>query len=125
MIGWELGNMESICLVILAGFCIDYIVHLTHSYMEADDRSDRIERVHDAMKYMGVSVISGCITSLGASFVLFFCSLQFFVVFGIFFFATIFWAWTWANLFLMPLLAIVGPEGNFGEIFPCLHDDDG
>ena len=23
MIGWELGNMESICLVILAGFCIE------------------------------------------------------------------------------------------------------
>ena len=60
--------------------------------MEADDKSLRDNRVHDAMKYMGVSVVSGCITSLGASFVLFFCSLQFFVVFGIFFFSTILWA---------------------------------
>ena len=117
MIGWELGNMESICLVILAGFCVDYIVHLTHAFMESEDKSDRNERVHDAMKHMGVSVISGCITSLGAAAPLFFCSLQFFKIFGTFFFATILLAWTWANFFLMPLLALVGPEEYFGELF--------
>ena len=26
--GWELGNIESICLTILAGFCVDYVVHI-------------------------------------------------------------------------------------------------
>ena len=31
---WELGTIESICLTILAGFCVDYIVHLAHAYVE-------------------------------------------------------------------------------------------
>ena len=35
----ELGNIESICLTILAGFCVDYIVHLAHCYMESPDVS--------------------------------------------------------------------------------------
>ena len=26
--GWEHGNIESICLTILAGFCVDYVVHI-------------------------------------------------------------------------------------------------
>ena len=31
--------------------------------------------------------------------------------FGTFFLFTIFWAYLWAVLFLMPLLAFIGPEG--------------
>jgi predicted RND superfamily exporter protein len=40
--GWELGNIESICLTILAGFCVDYIVHLAHAYVECPDTSSRL-----------------------------------------------------------------------------------
>ena len=41
LMGWQLGMTESICLTILAGFCVDYIVHLAHSYMECPDNSTR------------------------------------------------------------------------------------
>ena len=94
--GWELGMTESICLTILAGFCVDYIVHFAHSYMECPDRSSCTARAAYALGHMGVSVLSGALTSLGASALLLFCTLQFFFTFGAFFFGTIMLAWIWA-----------------------------
>ena len=127
--GWELGNMESICLTILAGFCVDYIVHLAHSYMESPDRSTREARVRYSVGHMGVSVLSGALTSLGASLLLFFCTLQFFSTFGTFFFGTILLAWIWANFFFIPALGTVGPQGVqgdfYGNMFGPKADDDG
>ena len=127
--GWEMGNMESICLTILAGFCVDYIVHLAHSYMESPDRSTREARVRYSVGHMGVSVLSGALTSLGASLLLFFCTLQFFSTFGTFFFGTIFLAWLWANFFFLPALGTIGPEGIQGDFYgnmigPKADDDD-
>ena len=34
-LGWSLGTIESICLTILAGFAVDYVVHYAHAYMYA------------------------------------------------------------------------------------------
>ena len=73
---------------VLAGFCVDYIVHLAHSFNECED-SSRVARVEYAVGHMGISVLGGCLTSLGASALLFFCTLQFFSSFGAFFFGTI------------------------------------
>lgn len=113
--GWELGNIESICLTILAGFCVDYIVHLAHSYMESPDKA-REMRVRYSVGHMGISVLSGALTSLGAALLLFFCTLQFFSSFGTFFFGTIFLAWLWANFFFIPALGTVGPAGTTGDL---------
>ena len=139
--GWQLGMTESICLTILAGFCVDYIVHFAHSFKECPDRSSRQARAAYAMGHMcarqfhparigpslhltpnagrcrGISVLSGALTSLGASSLLLFCTLQFFFTFGAFFFGTIMLAWLWANFFFIPLLAEVGPEGTTADVF--------
>ena len=32
MAGWYLGSIEAILISILAGFSVDYVVHLTHAY---------------------------------------------------------------------------------------------
>jgi predicted RND superfamily exporter protein len=47
--GWELGSAESLSMMILTGFAVDYVVHLSHAYMESD-KSSRLERVHDALR---------------------------------------------------------------------------
>ncbi len=62
-------------------------------------------------------MLSGALTSLGASSLLLFCTLQFFFTFGAFFFGTIMLAWLWANFFFMPLLAEIGPEGTTADVF--------
>ena len=33
--GWELGVSESICVVILIGFSVDYVIHLSSEYIDS------------------------------------------------------------------------------------------
>jgi len=110
MRGWQLGSAESLSMMILTGFAVDYVVHLSHAYMESKKASP-LGRVHDALRDLGISVFWGMLTSLISAGVLSTLQLQFFAKFGAFFFATIIWAYLWAVLFLMPLLAFVGPRG--------------
>merc|ERR1719231_1755811 len=99
--------------MILTGFAVDYVVHLAHSYMESDDPL-RLGRVHDAVRDMGISVFWGMLTSFISAVVLSTLQLQFFAKFGIFFLLTIIYAYFWAVLFLMPMLAFIGPQGGGG-----------
>jgi len=108
--GWQLGSAESLSMMILTGFAVDYVVHLSHAYMESKAAS-RVERVHDALRTLGISVFWGMVTSVIAAYTLSTLQLQFFSKFGTFFLFTIFWAYLWAVLFLMPVLAFIGPEG--------------
>jgi len=108
--GWQLGSAESLSMMILTGFAVDYVVHLSHAYMESKAAS-RLERVHDALRTLGISVFWGMLTSIIAAAVLSTLQLQFFAKFGTFFLFTILWSYLWAVLFLMPLLAAVGPTG--------------
>jgi len=109
--GWELGASEAICLMTLTGFAVDYVVHLSHSYMESTSHSP-LERTHDALRDMGISVFWGMLTSFVAALALASCQLQFLSKFGYFFLLTITFAYLWAVLFLMPLLATVGPRSS-------------
>merc|ERR1711959_157931 len=40
-LGWQLGTIESICLTILAGFSVDYVVHLAHAFVHAGEEKAR------------------------------------------------------------------------------------
>lgn len=107
-LGWQLGTIESINITILAGFSVDYVVHLAHAYMvsKADTSHGRVE---DALGEIGISVLCGMMTSVGAAVILFLCQLQFFAKFGAFLCSTIAFSWIWANFFFMALLAAFGP----------------
>lgn len=109
MMGWKLGFSECLSIMILCGFAVDYVVHLAHAYMESTAKP-RLERTHDALKTLGVSVFWGMLTSAVSGAVLASCTMQFLAKFGTFFLLTILWAYLWAVLFLMPLLATIGPE---------------
>ena len=79
----ELGTIESICLTIVAGFSVDYVVHLAHAYMHSPAQS-RTDRVQHALGEMGITVLSGMATTVLASVPLFLCILVFFAKFGSF-----------------------------------------
>eukprot|EP00441_Pelagodinium_beii_P047546 CAMPEP_0197622544 /NCGR_PEP_ID=MMETSP1338-20131121/2808_1 /TAXON_ID=43686 ORGANISM="Pelagodinium beii, Strain RCC1491" /NCGR_SAMPLE_ID=MMETSP1338 /ASSEMBLY_ACC=CAM_ASM_000754 /LENGTH=1119 /DNA_ID=CAMNT_0043192285 /DNA_START=159 /DNA_END=3518 /DNA_ORIENTATION=+ len=106
---YELGSTTSICITILAGLSVDYVVHLAHAYndSEADGRAEKFQEAFDVI---GVSVLSGMITSLLASLVLLMCQLQFFAIFGFFMIFTVTWAWLWGNMFFMCLMRLCGPD---------------
>lgn len=81
MLGWTLGTNEAILMSILAGFSVDYVVHLAHAYVESEGLNN-VDRIKGAFGDMGTSVFSGMLTSVIASVPLFFCTLTFFAKFG-------------------------------------------
>lgn len=103
MLGFTLGVIESILISILAGFSVDYVIHLAHAYVHAE--GDTNERVVTAFGDMGISVFSGMLTSVVASIPLFFCTLTFFATFGTFLCLTIALSWIYANFGFMCLIA--------------------
>jgi predicted RND superfamily exporter protein len=103
MLGWQLGSIESILIGIIAGFSVDYVVHLAHAYETANGSTE--ERIVEAFGDMGISVLNGMITSVAASIPLFFCQLQFFAKFGTFLCLTIAYSWIFANFGFMSVLA--------------------
>lgn len=103
MMGWTLGTNEAILVSILAGFSVDYVVHLAHAYVEAE--GSVAERTTEAFGDMGISVFSGMLTSVVASIPLFTCTLTFFAKFGTFLCLTIVFSWFFANFGFMSLLS--------------------
>jgi len=103
MLGWTLGSIESTLIGIIAGFSVDYVVHLAHAYEIANGNT--YDRITEAFSDLGISVFNGMITSVAASIPLFFCQLQFFAKFGTFLCLTIAYSWIFANFGFMTLLA--------------------
>ena len=62
MVGWELGSIEGILITILAGFAVDYVVHLAHAYSHNYGSSE--ERLKATFSEMGSPVFSGMATSI-------------------------------------------------------------
>eukprot|EP01009_Symbiontida_sp_KSa7_P008125 NODE_53_length_1819_cov_930.328814_g44_i0.p1 GENE.NODE_53_length_1819_cov_930.328814_g44_i0~~NODE_53_length_1819_cov_930.328814_g44_i0.p1 ORF type:complete len:528 (+),score=95.91 NODE_53_length_1819_cov_930.328814_g44_i0:32-1585(+) len=119
-IGWKLDIMEAICLTILVGMSVDYVVHYANAYT-ANDYPLRKDRTRFALFSMGISVSSGAVSTLCSSFVLFFCKISFFWKFGTFMFINIFLSYLWANGFFITLCMILGPEYVQGKLSACIQ----
>merc|ERR1719329_1956389 len=70
----------NIFLIAVVGLSVDYTVHLLHAYNEHE--GSREERMQGAFGTMGISVLSGAITTIGAGIMLFFCDMAFFEQYG-------------------------------------------
>jgi predicted RND superfamily exporter protein len=76
--GFKLGVLEAVNYVVVIGLSIDYTVHLSEAYTESH-ATDRHNRVIGMVEEMGVSVLSGALSTLGAAFFMFFAPNVFFV----------------------------------------------
>jgi len=118
--GWKLGIMESICFVMVPGLSVDYVAHLAEGYMHSH-KPDRQGRTRDMLVNVGVSIVSGSVSTLGASVFLFFPTIVFFNKFGIFIFMTIIFALVFSLLIFAAMLAVWGPEGDDYNLLPLLQ----
>jgi predicted RND superfamily exporter protein len=128
ILGWSLGIIECIALIVVVGISVDYSVHIAHAYVEAEplakagqeltDEDERIQRTRFALATIGISLTSGLFTSLGGALFLFFCALNVFRKFGIFLFLTLLVSFACAFLMLVPMLLVVGPTGTRGQLPP-------
>jgi len=115
--GWKLGVLESLNLTLVVGLAVDYVVHLADGYVRSQKQSRR-DKVRDTLGHVGISVLSGASTSLGASVFMLAAKILFFFQFGIFMFCTIGLSIIYALILFTTILGIFGPEGNTGSLEP-------
>lgn len=108
--GWSLGITESLSVTLIIGLSVDYVVHFAMHYIESPFERRAVRALH-TIQGMGSTVLGGAMTSMGASFMLVACWLQFFYKFGVFFLLTILFSLLWAMFFFVPVLSAIGPEG--------------
>lgn len=90
--GWEMGAVEAISLSILVGSSVDYCVHLVEGYLLAgenlplhhteDPTACRQWRTIEAVRHVGVAIVSSAVTTGIATVPLFFCIIAPFAKFG-------------------------------------------
>ncbi|XP_063273461.1 protein dispatched homolog 3 isoform X3 [Prinia subflava] len=90
--GWEMGAVEAISLSILVGSSVDYCVHLVEGYLLAgenlplhqaeDPTACRQWRTLEAVRRVGVAIVSSAVTTVIATVPLFFCIIAPFAKFG-------------------------------------------
>ncbi|KAJ8608808.1 hypothetical protein CTAYLR_009351 [Chrysophaeum taylorii] len=115
IVGWGLGPLESVLIVIVVGFSIDYTVHLADSFMNSRSTT-REAKVRDAVTHTGSSVLSGAVSTLTASIPMFFAQVIFFQKFGAFVFMTIALSLIYSLGFFCSLLIHFGPMGTSGSL---------
>ena len=107
--------------VVAGGMAVDYVLHMSHAYNHQDPSLTSNERVRRAMAAMGISVLSGCLTTFGACCALFSCELLWFKMFGYFICTLIFSSFIVSNFGMMALLAWYGPTGGRGDVDVLKH----
>lgn len=89
---------------------------MSEAYIEARGAT-RDERVIRMVEEMGVSVLSGALSTLIAAFFMFFAPNTFFTKFAAFLFVTIALSCLYALVLFPAILSVVGPLGHTGEIY--------
>mmetsp|Transcript_21990 Transcript_21990/g.36677 ORF Transcript_21990/g.36677 Transcript_21990/m.36677 type:complete len:288 (+) Transcript_21990:133-996(+) len=108
LVGWTLGIMESVCMTILVGLSVDYVVHMAHAYTVSQE-DDNQSRIKHAMRSMAMGVTCGALTTILGSCFLINCVILFFSRFGTFIVFTLSAAYLHALLVFPAALAICGP----------------
>ena len=114
--GQQLGTSESISIVILIGFSVDYTVHLAADYVHSPNEK-REDKIRQAFREMGISIFSGFITTFGCGCFLFFGNFTFFQKFGLLITSTVTFSFIAASCVFGSLCHLFGPEHDTGLIF--------
>lgn len=111
---WMIGAIEVVALIVFLGYLFSFNLHVSHAYKRAEilhvgREGERLQRVRDALKIMGRSLVGSAATTGGCALFLLFCTLQFFVRFGIVILSLAALSLVYALVFLPVLLLMLGP----------------
>jgi predicted RND superfamily exporter protein len=113
--GWQLGSSESVGVVICVGFAVDYVVHLASHYTHSK-QFDRQERIRESLREMGISILSGSLTTMCASLTLYLCVITSFHKFALFVLSTIVFSIFYSLFFFAAICSLAGPNGKTGNL---------
>jgi len=111
LMGWELGTSESCGIVIAIGLSVDYVVHLAGDYAHSTPKL-RSEKMNQAYRNMGVSIMSGSITTFGSALFLFGADLSLYRKFAIIISTTAAMSFVVSMVLFGAMCHAVGPEGE-------------
>ncbi|XP_064600617.1 protein dispatched homolog 3-like [Liolophura sinensis] len=123
MAGWRLGVLESLNLCLVVGLSVDYVVHLAEAYHRCELGS-REDRVRHMLETVGTAVLSGAITTTGASIFMLFAEIQFLLQFGVFMLTTIGFSILFSLLWFSVIMAVCGPQGRTGSLIALCRTCD-
>ena len=115
IMGWEMGLSESLAMIVFVGLSVDYVVHVSHNYVESVHHRRRL-RMDDSYKTIGSAVISSAITTFSAGVFLLFTNLYILYKFGVLIMITMALSCYYALIFLPATLYIFGPEYHQGDL---------
>ena len=115
--GQKMGVNQSLALVMLVGFSVDYVLHLGTDYMHSPGEK-RDDKMRQSYREMGVSILSGSITTIGCGFWLLFAQVIMFQVFGFVIVLTIIMAFLLSMGTFGAMMHALGPEKDFCTIMP-------
>lgn len=107
---WEFGTYCSMNSIMIIGLSVDYIIHLSTTYTESKHHG-RKERTKETLTVMGVSVLGGGFTTLGACSFLFGGKLKVFEVAASLICSTIGFSLAWALFFFPAINYVMGSSG--------------
>ncbi|CAK9113766.1 Protein dispatched homolog 1 (Mdispa) [Durusdinium trenchii] len=120
--GWAIGVLEILGLIVFVGYSITYSLHIAHKYQEhtltaaSAQLGSLYERRREAVLYalncMSSSILGSAITTLGSSFFLFFCQLVIFVKLATVLSSVTFFACLFATVAFPAALLCIGPVGT-------------
>lgn len=115
--GQKMGVYQSLALVMLVGFSVDYVLHLGTDFMHSPAET-REDKMRQSYKEMGVSILSGSITTIGCGFWLLFAQVIMFKIFGFVIVLTIIIAFFMSMGTFGAMMHALGPEKDFCTICP-------
>jgi len=129
---WKVGAIEVVALIVFLGYMFTFNLHIAHAYIhgppvnisesasESDGRSlNRFYMARYALVAVGQSLLGSATTSVGCALFLVFCTLQFFVRFGLVILFVTLLSLVYSLLFLPALLMLCGPVPKRGCCGVC------
>ena len=130
MLGWKLGILEAIILVMVPGLSVDYCAHLAEGYRSSTS-PDRRGRTKDMLTTVAVSVLSGAVSTIVSSCFLLGPLITFFPKFGTGILLTAACSIVMSIFVFSACMSIFGPQRNQGDLFylckssPKIRDEPG
>jgi len=120
ILGWSLGAVEALALIIVVGLSVDYSLHMAEGYNRSPCET-RYLRVQDALRRNGGALVGASATSVLACPPILFCTIQVFVQFGVTIICNLILSLLFSVGFFSALLIIIGPMDDFGSCRAMLY----
>merc|ERR1719265_74213 len=83
-LGWHIGPIEVVSVIVFLGYCVTYCIHIAHLFVEACEETDEpLQQVRLALLRLGPATVSSAMTTLSSCIFLTMCVTTIFVKFGI------------------------------------------